>query len=112
VSWAFPFPIGFVALYTHGEGESQRKYTLPVVGAVRPHGDVGEREVERDPRWGTILVPAPAASPNAGDVVPAASAMSFEDGWTFQGIGYAEADDDEQGGSDGAAAADVPTPGP
>jgi hypothetical protein len=112
VSWAFPFPIGFVALYTKGDGDERRKYTLPVVGAVRPLGDFQGGAADSDPRWGTILVPAPAASPDAGDVVPAISAMHFEDGWTFQGIGYAEADDDEQGGSDGAAAADVPTPGP
>lgn len=111
MSWAFPFPIGFVALYTHGEGDTQRKYTLPVVGAVRPLGEGGA--ADRDPRWGTILVPAPAASPDAGEVVPAISAMSFEEGWTFQGIGYAEADDDEQGGTtDEAARSDVPTPGP
>lgn len=112
MSWAFAFPIGFVALYTKGDGDERQKYVLPVVGAVRALGEFQGGSADRDPRWGTILVPAPAKSPDAGDVVPAISAMHFEDGWTFQGIGYAEADDDEQGGRDGAPAADVPTPGP
>ena len=90
--WAFAFPLGFVALYERERDGKTQKYTLPVVGAVCPQ--------DGDPRFGQIMVPCPAASPDAGYVVAAREAMRFEEGWTFKGIGYAEADTQEQGDED------------
>lgn len=111
MSWAFGITPGFVALYTRELDGVPEKYTLPVVGAVRALGP-DPAAADQDPRYGTVLVLAPAASPASGEVVPASQAMNPDDGWKFEGIGYPEdtPPTTTTGGTD--AGSDVATAGP